>query len=127
MSYTLMLRHRCNVLELGETVTDGMPTFGWTIVAENVRCFLDLNFIRQGKDPIWTPEAGRAEDRSGVLFIAPKAPIKTGNRVAMLRGPSGVFEIQGAIDEAWTPTKLHHLEVGVKEIGRPIAKGAPTQ
>lgn len=126
MSFVGLLKQRCRLLELNETNVDGLVSHVWTVVTggDNVRCFLDLNYIRKGKDPIWTPEAGRATDRTGVLFLAPTAPVRSGQRVEMLIGPSGTFSIEGAVDEAWTPKKKHHLEVGVQEVGSVLAKGA---
>jgi hypothetical protein len=126
MAFNTLLKQRCKLLELNETNVDGLVSHVWTVVTggENVRCFLDLNYIRKGKDPIWTPEAGRATDRTGVLFLAPNAPVKSGHRVEMLKGPLGTFSVEGAVDEAWTPKKLHHLEVGVQEVGSVLAKGS---
>lgn len=123
MSYSALLKHRCSLLELTETFVDGIPTMTWTEVATNLRCFLDLNFIRRGKDPMWTPEAGRPSDRSGVLFVMGKAPVKSGQRVKMTKGPVGTFLIEGAVDEAWVPTSMHHIEVGVVEVPKQISKG----
>jgi hypothetical protein len=59
MSYATLLKHRCSLLDLTEDFVNGIPVMQWGLVATNVRCFLDLNFIRRGKDPMWTPEAGR--------------------------------------------------------------------
>lgn len=98
-----------------------MPVQMWAVVSQGVRCFLDLNFIRRGKDPLWTPEAGRPSDRSGVLFVEASANVKSGDRLRMTRGPHGVFQVEGAVDEAWTPTRMHHLELGVVEVGAPLA------
>jgi len=111
------LKHRCHVLRLVETNQDGSPVHAWEQVTETpIRCFLDLTFIRHGKDPHWTPEAGRAADRNGVWFGLNDAPVRPGDRVKMTKGPTGVFEVDGAYDEAWRPTELHHIEVGVKEV-----------
>lgn len=118
-----MLKHRCDLLELQETFEDGIAVSEWTVVASKVKCFLDLNFIRRGKDPVWTPEAGRASDRSGVLFVHGNAPARSGMRVRMSFGPSGTFLIEGAVDEAWRPTSRHHLEVGVVEVPSQISNG----
>lgn len=123
MSYAAQLKHRCTLLELQTTFVNGVPQTLWQPVATGVRCFLDLNFIRRGKDPMWTPEAGRPSDRSGVCFLEPKAPAKSGYRIKMTKGPTGTFLIEGAVDEAWQPTKLHHLEVGVVEVPKQISKG----
>lgn len=124
MSYATMLKHRCDLLQLQESFVNGIPQTVWQKVnTQPVKCFLDLNFIRRGKDPIWTPEAGRTADRSGVLFLHGTAPAKSGMRVKMLFGPSGTFLIEGAVDEAWRPTSKHHLEVGVTEVPSQISKG----
>lgn len=72
---------------------------------------------------MWTPEAGRVSDRSGVAFFAPTQIVKSGMRVKMTTGPSGVFLIEGAVDEVWRPTSKHHLEVGVVEVPSQISKG----
>jgi hypothetical protein len=121
VSIKAMMKHRVDVLRLSETQVDGMPVHTWTQVASGQRAYLDLNYIRKGKDPIWTPEAGRASDRSGVLFMMGDAPIMSGDRIKVTTGPSGTFQIEGAVDEAWKPERKHHLEVGVVEVSGMIA------
>ena len=121
MSYGSLLKHRCDVLELQQSFVKGVPQSSWVVVATDVRCFLDLNFIRKGKDPMWTPEAGRAADRSGVFFT--KHVVKSGQRIKMKFGPSGTFLIEGAVDEAWRPTSRHHFEVGVTEVPKQLSDG----
>lgn len=123
MSYGGLLKHRCSLQELKPTFQAGIPVSTWVEVATNIKCFLDLNFIRRGKDPMWTPETGRVSDRSGVLFLHGSAPVKSGMRVKMQFGPQGTFLIEGAVDEAWRPTKKHHLECGVVEVPSQISKG----
>lgn len=123
MSYGAMLKHRCSLMELQSTFVDGVPRTTWVAVATGVSCFLDLNFLRRGKDPMWTPDAGRVMDRSGVLFVKGTAPVKSGQRVVMTKGPSGTFLIEGAVDEVWRPSSKHHIEVGVTEVPTQITKG----
>jgi len=124
MSYRSMMKHRCELLALDQSFVNGIPQSKWEPVgATPFRCFLDLNFIRRGKDPVWTPEAGRVSDRSGVLFLLGQAEVRPGMRVRMLRGPTGTFLIEGAVDEAWRPTDKHHIEVGVVEVPSQISKG----
>lgn len=116
MSYRSMLRHRCTVLRLKETFVRGIPVHDWVPVAVNVSCFVDLNFVRLGKDPTWTPEAGRPTTRTGVGFFLAGAPLRSGDRIRMTKGPSGTFSLDGALDEAWRPTAKHHMEVSLKEV-----------
>ena len=123
MAYSNLLKHRCAVLRLYETNQNGMPVTTWEIIEAGVKCYLDLNFIRKGKDPMWTPEAGRPSDRSGVMFVEAGADIRSGDRLRMTKGPAGTFSVEGAVDEAWQPTKMHHLELGVVE----VAKGLVSQ
>ena len=121
MSYTAMLKHRATVRRLVASDLDGMPVHTWKTVAKDVPCFLDLNFIRKGKDPVWTPEAGRTADRSGVLFLGGDTVARSADRITMTKGPSGTFLIEGAVDEAWRPTDRHHIEVGVVEVANQLA------
>lgn len=123
MSYKGMLRHRCKILRQEVDLASGSPIYQWVVVKSNVRCFLDLNFIRHGKDAMWTPEAGRPTERAGVGFFLGNEVVQNGDWIQMTKGPSGIFELQAAVDEAWRPTDKHHLEVGVKEIPKAFANG----
>jgi hypothetical protein len=125
MSYRSLLKHRCTLLEMHEVLVGGLAGANWVEVSTDVRCFIDLNFIRRGRDPVWTSESGRPSERHGVLFLHPSVNgiVKSGMRVKMTLGPSGVFQIEGAVDQAWTPRRLHHLECGVEEVGSPLAQG----
>lgn len=125
MSYRTMLKQRCSIKRLVETEQHGFVVFDWITIASSVPCFLDLSFIRQGKDPLWTPEAGRPSDRTGVWFGLPKVDVRSGDQIVMTKGPSGTFQVEGAVDEVWRPGDFHHLELGVKEVGRPIAQASP--
>jgi hypothetical protein len=124
ISFKAMLRHRCQLLRLDQEPVSGSPVFGYQLVTGEdgqpltLRCYLDLNYIRQGKDPQWSPEAGRATERSGVWFGEAGAPIRFGDRIKMLSGPLGTFEVASAIDESWTPALMHHLEIGVQEVAQ---------
>lgn len=116
MSYKAMLKHRVDVMEQTIDLDSGSPSYGWSVVASNVKCFIDLNFVRTGKDQVWTPESGRSTDRVGVAFFMGDAPLKIGQWVKVTKGPSGVFSLESGIDEAWTPHRKHHLEVSIREI-----------
>lgn len=130
-----MLKHRAKILRLTETKVNGYVNTSWTTVKVTpattpptdltILCFLDLNFIRKGKDPVWSPEAGRTGDRTGVLFAMPDAPLMPGDRVLMTRGPVGTFAIEMAVDEAWRPDDMHHLEIGVVEVAKSLT-GKPS-
>lgn len=125
MSYSALLRMRCNVKRLTETQVDGLVTQTWAIIAggSNVRCFLDLNYIRAGRDPVWTEDSKTAQNRSGILFLPPKILAQPGDRIQMVKGPTGVFKIENSVDEAWTPTHRHHQELYVIEVDRVLAGG----
>lgn len=125
MSYRSLLKHRCTIYRLEASQTDGMSAQAWSPVATNVPCFIDLQYIRMGKDPMWTPEAGRPSERTGVMFLLPPVPVHSGDRFIITRGPAGSFSIEGADDIVWTPGYFHHREVGVKEIGSPLSLSPP--
>ena len=139
MSFRSMLAHRCKLVEAVETSTDGSSVYTWQTVKMVssgtpdliVPCFLDLNFIRKGKDSQWVEAAGRPKDRTGVLFLPARVyngaawvdlPVESGMRIEMTKGPAGMFSIEGALDEAWTPRKRHHLEFGVIEVASVVKR-----
>jgi hypothetical protein len=133
MSFRATLKHRCQVLRLTETAEDGVPITDWSPLTDGYgndvtyRCFLDLTFMRRGKDAMWTPEAGRPADRTGVFFAMGDIPIRSGDRIVMTRGPVGTFLVEGAFDEAWTPRQRHHIEIGVVEVAGQIARAQYSQ
>ena len=117
MSFEGLLAHRCDLYGLITSDRDGSPITSYQkINTKPIKCRLDLNFVRQGKDPMWMATASRPEDRMGVFFFLPNAPLKVGLRAVMLKGPGGIFQLRGAIDEAWGYDSLHHYEVGASEV-----------
>jgi len=125
VSYRSLLVHRVDVKrpDIGEV--DGTDTLTWPTVASKVPCKLDLQYIRPGVDPQWTPEAGRATDRTGVAFFLAGANVKAGDRLLVVKGPTGVFLCEGAVDEAQhRKGGSHHLEVGVREVPGPRARAS---
>ena len=127
MSFLGLMKHRCDIYDLNKTAVDGALELQFVRIATNVKCYLDLAFIRKGKDPMWTPEAGRPSDRSGVLFMLPAVEIKSGQRIEMTRGPDGQFEILGAIDLLYRGDKAHHYEIGVTERAASLSRRENTQ
>jgi hypothetical protein len=124
MSLRALLTHRCTIKRGEATVVDGVESYAWKTVATAVRCRIDLTFIRLGKDPQWSPEAGRSPDRTGVAFFFPDASVKVGYRIAMTAGGiEGTFEIKD-IDHTQGRRHTHHLECGVQEVPGPIARAS---
>lgn len=131
MSFSSMLAHRCKLKAVVETSTDGSSVYNWQTVQVNnvdliLPCFLDLNFLRKGKDLMWVEAAGRPQDRTGVIFFKGKDDdyVSSGMRIEMVRGPEGMFSIEGALDQAWTPRRKHHIEFGVIEVATAITRGS---
>ena len=118
MSFRSMLVHTCDLYDLTTTDSDGSPVTSYVKVnIKPIPCRIDLNFIRQGKDPLWMPSVARPEDRIGVMFFLPTTNLKAGIRAKITKGPKGIFQLKGAIDEAWDYDSLDHFEVGVAEVG----------
>ena len=118
MSYSSLLQMRCSVYRLEEISNDGVVSQEWNVIESGIRCFLDLNFIRAGKDPTWTPDQASAQNRAGVLFLDAKSSAIPGDRIVMTTGPEGTFLIDSAMDQAWRPSGKHHLETYVSEVNR---------
>lgn len=84
-------------------------------------CRLDMSFVRPGKDIAPAPEAGKAPDRIGVMFVSPDAPIRAGDRIVAIENElgrivvKGTFEIRYIPDEAVDYDSVHHIEVQIIE------------
>lgn len=117
---------RAEVLELTGDLVNGTPTLSWTKltdvvdpllgVAGELMCRLDLNFIRVGKDQPMPVIAGRAPDRTGVMFFDTTDYVRAGLFIRALDGPvTGTFEIRTIPDPAVGMYNAHHMEVQVFE------------
>lgn len=125
MSYAALLDHRVTILRYSTQIVDGVEQYVPRTIATGVRCRLDLQFIRSGRDPQWTPEAGRVEDRTGVAFFLSDANVKPGDRIQVTRGPAGTFQVEGNVDQVFGRRgRIHHLECGVKEVPGPVARAS---
>ena len=126
------------------TVSDGTATMDWAQATDDtdtavndmlkyLKCRLDMNFIRQGKDIPPAPEAGKAPDRIGVMFTYPYAPIMAGDRVVAIANDNGkipvagTFEIRAIPDEAIDFSDRHHIEVQVIEANQLLEGRWPTE
>lgn len=123
------LAHTADILELRPVYSRGAAAYDWTVIHEEIPCRLDLAFIRQGKDPGYVQEAGRAADRNGVLFAMPDAPFRPGQRIE-IHAPGNPwldgsrFDLGGAVDLAMTLDELHHIEMAATEVPSPT-RNAP--
>ena len=120
---------RAEVLRLSGEMIDGSVILSWnklgTVVDPylnrpgELMCRLDLGFVRQGKDQPMAVVAGRAPDRSGLLFLDHHNDIRAGDRVRCITGPiEGTFEIKAIPDVAQGYSTVHHLEVQVFEVAK---------
>jgi hypothetical protein len=116
------------VERMGLTQVDGVATMDWSPVdgGEYVRCRLDLNFLRPGKDIAPAPVAGKAPDRIGLMFCSSDAPIRAGDRVVAIPGDdgtvpvSGTFEIRVIPDLAMGFSAPHHMEIQILETNQDL-------
>jgi hypothetical protein len=94
---------------------------------QRLPCRIDMGFLRPGKDIAPAPEAGKAPDRIGVLFCAPYAPLKAGQRIVTIPNDNGnwpikgTFEIRVVPDEAIGYANVHHIEVQIIETVQNLA------
>lgn len=118
------------------TVTNGRAVMDYTQATDDdpalndmlqfMKCRLDMNFLRQGKDVLPAPVAGRAPDRIGVMFAPAYAPLRAGDRIVAIpneRGTipvKGTFEIRVMPDEAIGFSEQHHIEVQIIETGQEL-------
>lgn len=107
------------VQRLTKTRTNGVTEMSWVDQAaplNAIRCRLDLNFLRPGKDIPAADNAGTAPDRIGVMFCRATAGIRAGDRIVTVSGPvTGVFDIKVIPDIALDYSSGHHIEVQIVE------------
>lgn len=127
MSYKGLLRDRVEVWRATTDTTDlstGSAVTTYNPVYTNVRCNLDLQYIRKGRDPVWTPEASTTPQlRKGVAFFLLTADVQDGDRLKWTKGGSGVFTVERGVDTVRRPGMDHHIEIWIEEIAPQIARG----
>lgn len=117
MSYKSLLRDRLDILRATIDLNTASAISSFQVVASNVRCNFDLQLIRKGRDPIWTPEAvATPQLRKGVVFFLVGTDIQDGDRIRWTRGGTGLFTVERGIDTPKRPGKDHHIEVWVEEV-----------
>jgi hypothetical protein len=124
MSYRTLLRHRATIKRNTVVAVDGVSSYSWRNIQTEVPCRVDLSYIRRGKDPQWSPEAGRVQDRTGVAFFMPDAQVTTGDRIVLTSGGvAGTFLVDGTVEEILgNRGGVHHLEVPLAEVPGPLAR-----
>jgi hypothetical protein len=101
----------------------GMPTATWQTVpgGDRLRCRLDMNFLRPGKDVPPAVEAGKAPDRIGLLFCGVDHPLRAGDRVVAIANDVGQIPVPGTFEIRTIPDVVqgfswsHHVEIQVIE------------
>jgi hypothetical protein len=115
-----------HIERLQRTLVNGAAQTKWAPVDDPqlkyVKCRLDLNFLRPGKDQPAPYEAGKAQDRIGIMFCN-ILPIRAGDRFVADSGPvMGTFEIRNTPDTTITARPVgHHLEIQIVETNQKLS------
>lgn len=122
------------VLEPATTMEKGaIASAGWQPVMEMfdpnygkpsyLKCRLDLQFIRPGKDVVPAVNA-IPTGRTGLLFCSLTPFLKAGQRLKMVAGPiRGTFTIEIMPEYALGYSDAHHIEVQVFEVAQNRLQG----
>lgn len=117
------------------TMNKGAPVgTAWQMVSEMfdpvygklgyMKCRLDLQFIRPGKDALPAQQAGVQQDRQGLMFCSNTPFLVAGQRIVCVAGPiQGSFDIKSVPDYALDYTGAHHIEVQVFEANQKKVEG----
>lgn len=130
---------RVEILQSVTDVVDGARVQTWqksnasfdpTEGPGEMKCRLDLIFLRPGKDAPAPVVAGRTPDRTGVMYCSYTSELKGGQIVRVISGPFlGIaFLLKMRPDEAQDFRGTHHIEVQVNEVaqaGFNYPSGAP--
>lgn len=124
---------------MSAVMTNGTPTVDWNKVdfiidsrlgvSGELMCWLDLNFLRPGKDAPPPVVAGRAMDRIGLMLFSPTSRLKSADRVRCIDGPvTGTFEIRNNPDPAISRRpRAHHYEVQIIEVAQSVEQAMKVQ
>jgi hypothetical protein len=127
------------ILESTTTVVDGARVQAWLkssavfdpmCAPGEMKCRLDLIFLRPGKDAPAPIVAGRTPDRTGVMYCNFTPSLKGGQIVRVISGPfaGASFMLKMRPDEAQAFSGTHHIEVQVNEVAQAafnFPSGAP--
>lgn len=128
------------ILESTTQVVDGARVQTWNksnasfdpqCTRGEMKCRLDLIFLRPGKDAPAPVVAGRTPDRTGVMYCSYTPSLKGGQIIRVVNGPytGSSFLLKMRPDEAQAFSGTHHIEVQVNEVAQAafnFPSGAPT-
>lgn len=138
------MRHLfASTVEILESITDVVDgarvqtwnksnaTFDPICAPGEMKCRLDLIFLRPGKDAPAAVVAGRTPDRTGVMFCRNTPSLRGGQIIRVIKGPftGASFLLKMRPDEAQDFSGTHHIEVQVNEVaqaGFNYPSGAPS-
>lgn len=138
------MRHLFNntveILESITTIVEGARVQAWNKSSANfdatcapgeMKCRLDLIFLRPGKDAPMPVVAGRTPDRTGIMYCSNTPELKGGQIVKVVAGPylGSSFLLKMRPDEAQNFSGSHHIEVQVFEVAQASVSypsGAPS-
>jgi hypothetical protein len=120
---------RVEVLESVTEVVEGARMQTWqkssaifdpTCAPGEMKCRLDLIFLRPGKDHPAPIVSGRSPDRTGVLYCSYTSALQGGQIIKVVDGPytDSSFLLKMRPDEAQAFSKTHHIEVQVFEVNQ---------
>lgn len=117
------------ILEATTDIVEGARVQSWAKSSETfdpncapgeMKCRLDLIFLRPGKDAPAPIVAGRSPDRTGVLFCNNTPSLQGGQIIKVISGPhlGAMFLLKMRPDEAQDFSGSHHIEVQVHEVNQ---------
>ena|SRR5882672_11051165 len=125
-----LFNSRVKVQRLDPSASNGMATYTWVdqpSPLDYLKCRIDVQFLRPGKDIPKPFEAGKAPENTGVLFYSRDVKLLAGDRLVCVPNDAaelpveGVFEIRNIPDTAQDAARSHHFEVQVFEVAQAFA------
>jgi hypothetical protein len=120
---------KVEILEATTTIVEGARVQSWEKSSEDfdstcspgeMKCRLDLIFLRPGKDAPAPIVAGRSPDRTGVLLCSNTTSLQGGQIIRVIAGPylGSMFLLKMRPDEAQDFSGSHHIEVQIHEVNQ---------
>jgi hypothetical protein len=124
-----LFKSTVEILESTTTIVDGARVQAWNKSSASfdpqcgpgeMKCRLDLIFLRPGKDAPAPIVAGRTPDRTGVMYCSYTPSLQGGQIIRVISGPftGSSFLLKMRPDEAQDFNGTHHIEVQIFEVAQ---------
>lgn len=110
------LRHRAQLSRPTESTATGERLTSWVVVQWRLRCLLTVLGPEEATSPA---ETQRPQEREGIVYAAPGADIRPGDRLQFVTGTAGVWVVTPDVVTVPGLRGPSHVEARVQAVNAP--------